>query len=102
MELSLTQRINQVFSDLLRSKSELCHAAIKDVASQYLTEKEDVEAGKKVDKITKNLQKLAIRHLNGKQYSTIILANEKKTSQHNMSFRATAFHDIIIYHARKT
>ena len=38
LESSLTQRVNQVFSDLLRANSELCSAAIKKVATQILAQ----------------------------------------------------------------
>ena len=43
LESSLTQRVNQVFSDLLRANSELCAAAIKKVATQILTQTDEGE-----------------------------------------------------------
>ena len=38
-ELSLSKRVNQVFSDLLKTKSELCIGSIKKVAIQILNDK---------------------------------------------------------------
>ena len=57
LESSLTQRVNQVFSDLLRANSELCSAAIKKVATQILTQINEEERVNIIQDIESNYLK---------------------------------------------
>jgi len=91
LESSLTQRVNQVFSDLLRANSELCVAAIKKVATQILTQTDEGERVNIIQEIEKlpfmqdeNLlpfeANIALKMLEDNNYKVCLYLSQKSDS----------------------